>query len=53
MYPAGHDPDYRASKKDFETFVEALTGKLAEQDSTVPELPAKDLVRPNTSQTNP
>ncbi|KAJ5376906.1 hypothetical protein N7509_013792 [Penicillium cosmopolitanum] len=40
----GHDPDYRASKKDFETFVEALTGKLAEHDSTVPELPAKDLV---------
>ncbi|CAI7639821.1 unnamed protein product [Penicillium pancosmium] len=36
--------NYRASKKDFETFVEALTGKLAEQDSTVPELPAKDLV---------
>ncbi|CAI7613321.1 unnamed protein product [Penicillium manginii] len=42
----GHDPDYRASKKDFETFVEALTGKVTEQDSTVPELPAKDLVSP-------
>lgn len=40
-----HDPDYRAAKKDFETFVETLTPKLAEKDATVPELPAKDLVR--------
>ncbi|KAJ5241906.1 Conserved hypothetical protein CHP02453 [Penicillium citrinum] len=39
-----HDPDYRAAKKDFETFVEALTSKITDQDSTVPELPAKDLV---------
>lgn len=40
-----HDPDYRAAKKDFETFVETLTTKIAEKDGTVPELPVKDLVR--------
>ncbi|CRL18181.1 Conserved hypothetical protein CHP02453 [Penicillium camemberti] len=39
-----HDPDYRAAKKDFETFVESLTPKIAEIDATVPELPVKDLV---------
>ncbi|KAL4956244.1 hypothetical protein BDW69DRAFT_91545 [Aspergillus filifer] len=39
-----HDPDYRTSKKDWETFVEALTEKITEKDSTIPELPAKDLV---------
>jgi hypothetical protein len=41
-----HDPDYRAAKKDFETFVETLTPKIAGVDSTVPELPVKDLVMP-------
>ncbi|KAJ5194422.1 Conserved hypothetical protein CHP02453 [Penicillium cf. griseofulvum] len=39
-----HDPDYRAAKKDFETFVGSLTPKIAEVDATVPELPIKDLV---------
>jgi hypothetical protein len=39
-----HDADYRASKKDWETFVESLTEKITEQDGTIPELPAKDLV---------
>ncbi|KAJ6027861.1 hypothetical protein N7460_012678 [Penicillium canescens] len=39
-----HDPDYRAAKKDFETFVETLTSKISEVDATVPELPAKDLI---------
>ncbi|KAB8231873.1 DUF2461 domain-containing protein [Aspergillus alliaceus] len=39
-----HDADYRASKKDWEGFVETLTEKIAETDSTVPELPVKDLV---------
>ncbi|KAL4805831.1 hypothetical protein BDV18DRAFT_139936 [Aspergillus unguis] len=39
-----HDPDYRTSKKDWDTFVETLTEKVTEQDSTIPELPAKDLV---------
>lgn len=38
-----HDPDYRASWKDFESFVETLSEKIAEIDDTVPELPAKDL----------
>ncbi|KAJ5367965.1 uncharacterized protein N7496_007725 [Penicillium cataractarum] len=39
-----HDPDYRAAKKDFETFVETLTTKITEKDGTIPELPVKDLV---------
>ncbi|CAI7605513.1 unnamed protein product [Penicillium crustosum] len=39
-----HDPDYRAAKKDFETFVDSLTPKIAEVDATVPELPVKDLI---------
>ncbi|RHZ55929.1 uncharacterized protein CDV56_105963 [Aspergillus thermomutatus] len=39
-----HDADYRASKKDWETFVESLSEKISEQDSTIPELPAKDLL---------
>jgi hypothetical protein len=41
---AAHDPDYRAAKKDFETFVDALTPKIGQVDATVPELPVKDLV---------
>lgn len=39
-----HDADYRASKKDWDTFVETLTERIIEQDETIPELPAKDLV---------
>ncbi|KAJ9612056.1 hypothetical protein H2200_003651 [Cladophialophora chaetospira] len=39
-----HDPDYRQSWKDWESFVEALTEKIAELDETIPELPPKDLV---------
>lgn len=39
-----HDPDYRASKHDWDTFVECLTEKLIESDDTIPELPPKDLV---------
>ncbi|PWY90513.1 hypothetical protein BO94DRAFT_463069 [Aspergillus sclerotioniger CBS 115572] len=39
-----HDADYRASKKDWETFVETLTEEIIEKDGTVPELPVKDLV---------
>ncbi|QMW45022.1 hypothetical protein G4B11_008442, partial [Aspergillus flavus] len=41
-----HDPDYRASKKDWESFVASLTEKISEMDSTIPELPVKDLVSP-------
>ncbi|PCH00120.1 Conserved hypothetical protein CHP02453 [Penicillium occitanis (nom. inval.)] len=41
-----HDADYRASKKDWDTFVETLTEKIIEKDETIPELPAKDLVSP-------
>ncbi|KAH0846748.1 hypothetical protein FOPE_11696 [Fonsecaea pedrosoi] len=39
-----HDVDYRASWKDWEGFVEALTEKLTEIDETIPELPPKDVV---------
>lgn len=40
-----HDPDYRTSKSDWDSFVECLTEKIIEKDDTVPALPAKDLVR--------
>jgi hypothetical protein len=39
-----HDPDYRQSWKDWESFVEVLTEKISEIDETIPELPPKDLV---------
>ncbi|KAF9884754.1 hypothetical protein FE257_001244 [Aspergillus nanangensis] len=39
-----HDPDYRASKRDWETWVETFSEHIMEVDSTIPELPAKDLV---------
>jgi uncharacterized protein (TIGR02453 family) len=38
-----HDPDFRQSWKDWESFIDALTPKISEADETVPELPAKDL----------
>lgn len=39
-----NDADYRSSKNDWDTFVEALTEKIIEKDDTIPELPPKDLV---------
>jgi hypothetical protein len=42
--PVVHDADYRTSKRDWDSFVESLTEKIIEKDSTIPELPAKDLV---------
>ncbi|KAL0260330.1 hypothetical protein SLS55_004016 [Diplodia seriata] len=39
-----HDPDYRTSLKDFNSFVERLTEKVIEADDTIPELPTKDIV---------
>ncbi|KIW10164.1 hypothetical protein PV08_11125 [Exophiala spinifera] len=39
-----HDPDYRQSWKDWESFVETLTERISEIDETIPELPPKDLV---------
>ncbi|KAK8250757.1 hypothetical protein HDK77DRAFT_480691 [Phyllosticta capitalensis] len=39
-----HDPDYRQSLKDFNSFVECLTEKVIQADDTVPELPIKDVV---------
>lgn len=40
-----HDADFRASEKDWHSFVENMTEKLIEADDTVPELPVKDVVR--------
>lgn len=42
---SAHDADYRVSKNDWDTFVDAMTEKIVEKDETIPELPAKDLVR--------
>lgn len=39
-----HDADFRASEKDWHSFVEKLTERLIEIDDTVPELPVKDIV---------
>lgn len=43
-----HDPDYRASLNDWNTFVEVLTQKLIGIDELVPELPIKDIVSVRT-----
>ncbi|KAI0200910.1 hypothetical protein F4808DRAFT_144325 [Astrocystis sublimbata] len=39
-----HDPEYRRSLKDWESFVETLTDKIIEADETIPELPLKDVI---------
>ncbi|KAI0554054.1 hypothetical protein F4679DRAFT_394860 [Xylaria curta] len=39
-----HDPEYRRSLKDWESFVETLTEKIIEADATIPELPLKDVI---------
>ncbi|KAI1153749.1 hypothetical protein F4825DRAFT_238941 [Nemania diffusa] len=39
-----HDPEYRRSLKDWESFVETLTQKIIEADETIPELPLKDVI---------
>ncbi|KAI0019160.1 hypothetical protein F4780DRAFT_460377 [Xylariomycetidae sp. FL0641] len=39
-----HDPEFRRSQKDWESFVETLTDKVIEADETVPELPLKDVI---------
>jgi hypothetical protein len=44
-----HDPDFRTSWKNWESFVETLTEKIMEVDETIPELPPKDLVSKWTS----
>ncbi|KAI9760581.1 MAG: hypothetical protein M4579_001550 [Chaenotheca gracillima] len=38
-----HDPDFRTSEKDFDSFVGVLTEKIIEKDETIPELPVKDI----------
>lgn len=40
-----HDADYRTSLQDFTTFLEKLSEHVIEADSTIPELPVKDIVR--------
>ncbi|KAH8431600.1 DUF2461 domain-containing protein [Aspergillus melleus] len=39
-----HDADYQAARKDWESFVVSLSEKISDVDSTIPELPAKDLI---------
>ncbi|KAI1493390.1 hypothetical protein F5X96DRAFT_621655 [Biscogniauxia mediterranea] len=39
-----HDPEYRRSLKDWESFVETLTERIMDADATIPELPLKDVV---------
>ncbi len=39
-----HDPEYRRSLKDWESFVETLTEKIIAADETIPELPLKDVI---------
>ncbi|KAI5919632.1 hypothetical protein F4810DRAFT_475933 [Camillea tinctor] len=39
-----HDPEYRRSLKDWESFVETLTEKITDADETIPELPLKDVI---------
>ncbi|KAI9748372.1 MAG: hypothetical protein M1815_003310 [Lichina confinis] len=38
-----HDPDFRASEKDFDSFIAVLSEKIVELDETIPELPTKDI----------
>ncbi|KAI9044920.1 DUF2461 domain-containing protein [Aspergillus affinis] len=38
-----HDADYQTARKDWESFVVSLSEKISDVDSTIPELPAKDL----------
>ena len=40
-----HKSDYTQGKKDWDSFVEALSFEIMKKDGTIPELPAKDLVR--------
>ncbi|KAI1310597.1 hypothetical protein F5Y03DRAFT_23368 [Xylaria venustula] len=39
-----HDPEYRRSLKDWESFVGTLTERIIEADETIPELPLKDVI---------
>ena len=39
-----HDLDFRQSQRDFASLVDSITVKLMEVDTTLPELPSKDLV---------
>jgi hypothetical protein len=39
-----HDLDFRQAEKDWGTFVEKMTETLITIDSTIPELPIKDVV---------
>jgi hypothetical protein len=46
-----HDPDFRAAFQDFTTFTEKVSEKVIEADSTIPELPVKDVVSPDVQNT--
>ncbi|KAK0617075.1 hypothetical protein B0T14DRAFT_538715 [Immersiella caudata] len=38
-----HDPEFRRSLKDWESYATTLTGKIIAVDETIPELPFKDI----------
>ncbi|KAK9369424.1 hypothetical protein V1509DRAFT_620799 [Lipomyces kononenkoae] len=38
-----HESEYRAAKKDFDEFVEALSARMTQIDETIPPLPPKDI----------
>lgn len=44
-----HDADFRASERDWHSFVDKLTERLIDIDDTVPELPVKDVVSPRSN----
>lgn len=39
-----NDKDFRASQKDFGSFIDELSSLVTEKDITIPELPNKDIV---------
>ena len=43
-----HDADFRASERDWHSFVDQITERLIDIDDTVPELPVKDVVSPRS-----
>ena len=39
-----HDPEYRRALSDFNSYITTFTPKLISHDSTIPELPLKDVI---------
>jgi len=45
ILPVDNDGEFRRAQKDFAAFITELSPLVAEKDFTIPELPAKDIVR--------